>query len=449
MPFRNRSDAGRRLAGRLQFLRSEDVVVLGLPRGGVPVAAEVARALGAPLDVILVRKLGVPAQPELGLGAIGESGARVINPEVVQYAHVSEAEIAQVERKERAELQRRAQRFRGDVPHEPLAGRIAVIVDDGIATGSTARAACQVARALGAATVVLAVPVAPPSADTAMRGDADEVICLEMPERFLAIGEWYEDFAQTSDEEVVALLRAARAGPGAPAAGTGPGFDGGARAGYGLVPGALAEQADGSQEEQVRESQVDRPRAPAPGHAAGGPGQAGRAAGGPGQAGHAAGGPGEAGHAADGTGPAAGGDLAGLLAMMPFAAGLGIVLDAATVGEVRGRLAWAPERCTSGGILHGGVLMALADSLGGICAFLNLPPGALTATTSSATVFTRAVRSGEVTAVTRPLHVGRTVIVVQTDMTDDAGRRVAQVTQTQAVLAARLDRPAGHAPRDS
>jgi uncharacterized protein (TIGR00369 family) len=135
--------------------------------------------------------------------------------------------------------------------------------------------------------------------------------------------------------------------------------------------------------------------------------------------------------------------------MMPFAAGLGIVLDAATVGEVRGRLAWAPERCTSGGILHGGVLMALADSLGGICAFLNLPPGALTATTSSATVFTRAVRSGEVTAVTRPLHVGRTVIVVQTDMTDDAGRRVAQVTQTQAVLAARLDRPAGHAPADS
>ena len=153
-----------RLASRLQFLRSEDVVVLGLPRGGVPVAAEVARALGAPLDVILVRKLGVPAQPELGLGAIGESAARVINPEVVRYAHVSEAEIAQVEQKERAELQRRAQRFRGDVPHEPLAGRTAVIVDDGIATGSTARAACQVARALGAATVVLAVPVAPPSA---------------------------------------------------------------------------------------------------------------------------------------------------------------------------------------------------------------------------------------------------------------------------------------------
>jgi len=128
-------------------------------------------------------------------------------------------------------------------------------------------------------------------------------------------------------------------------------------------------------------------------------------------------------------------ELDGLVDMMPFAAELGIVLDAAAPGEIRGRMPWAPERCTTGGILHGGVLMALADSLGGICAFLNLPPGALTATTSSATVFTRAVRSGEVTAVTRPLHVGRSTIVVQTDLTDDAGRRVAQVTQTQAVLA--------------
>ena len=391
MRFRDRSDAGRRLASRLQFLRSEDVVVLGLPRGGVPVAVEVARTLGAPLDVILVRKLGVPAQPELGLGAIGESGARVINQEVVHYAHVSEAQIAQVEQKERAELQRRAQRFRGDVPHEPLAGRTAVIVDDGIATGSTARAACQVARALGAATVVLAVPVAPPSADRTLRGDADEVICLEMPERFQAIGEWYEDFAQTSDEEVVALLRAARAG-----------------------------QSDDRQEEQVRERQADETREQVPDQAT-----AGQAEPGTGQA---------------PSGPGAGesrGELDGLVAMMPFAAGLGVVLDAAAPGEVRGRMAWAAERCTSGGILHGGVLMALADSLGGICAFLNLPPGALTATTSSATVFTRAVRSGEVTAVTRPLHVGRTMIVVQTDLTDEAGRRVAQVTQTQAVLAGR------------
>jgi uncharacterized protein (TIGR00369 family) len=421
MRFRNRSDAGRRLAIRLQSLRGEDVVVLGLPRGGVPVAAEVAHALGAPLDVILVRKLGVPAQPELGLGAIGESGARVINPDVVRYAHVSEEQIARVEAKERAELQRRAQRFRGDAPHEPLAGRTAVIVDDGIATGSTARAACQVARALGAAAVVLAVPVAPPSADRALRGDADEVICLEMPDRFLAIGEWYEDFAQTSDEEVVALLRAARARPGAP-----PGHGTLAEAAAaGVVQVDTASRADDRQEEQVHERRADGVQEHRPG-----PATAGQVDHGTGQPPPGPPPPGAA--AAESRG-----ELDGLVAMMPFAAGLGIVLDAAAPGEVRGRLAWAPERCTSGGILHGGALMALADSLGGICAFLNLPPGALTATTSSATVFTRAVRSGEVTAVTRPLHVGRSVIVVQTDLTDDAGRRVAQVTQTQAVLGGR------------
>jgi uncharacterized protein (TIGR00369 family) len=410
MRFRDRSDAGRRLASRLEDLRGEDVVVLGLPRGGVAVAAEVARALAAPMDIILVRKLGVPAQPELGMGAIGESDARIINPDVVRYAQVSEAQLAEVERKERAELHRRVQRFRGDAPREPLAGRIAVIVDDGIATGSTARAACQVARALGAARVVLAVPVAPPSADVALRGDADEVICLETPDRFLAIGEWYEDFAQTSDEEVVALLREARARQAA-------------------RPGHGGERPAGELEEQAGN--------PVTG------GRAGPGADGPGErvrAGPAVDGPGERVRAADGQAPgpaerAAVAGLDGLVDMMPFAAGLGIVLDAAGPGEVRGRMPWAPERCTTGGILHGGVLMALADSLGGICAFLNLPPGALTATTSSATVFLRAVRAGEVTAVARPLHVGRTTIVVQTDLTDDAGRRVAQVTQTQAVLA--------------
>jgi uncharacterized protein (TIGR00369 family) len=401
MRFRNRADAGRRLASRLEGLRGKDAVILGLPRGGVPVAAEVARALDAPLDIILVRKLGVPAQPELGMGAIGESDARIINPDVVRYAHVSEAEIAEVERRERAELQRRAVRFRGGAPHEPLTGRIAVIVDDGIATGSTARAACQVARALGAARVLLAVPVAPPGAEAAMRGDADEVICLETPGRFLAIGEWYEDFAQTSDEEVVALLRAARA----------------------------------RQAEQGRERPADEPEEQVPEPVTGSQPEPGIA-----EPGTGADAPGE--HvpdpAADEHGAGSGrAELDGLVDMMPFAAGLGIVLDAAAPGEIRGRMPWAPERCTTGGILHGGVLMALADSLGGICAFLNLPPGALTATTSSATVFTRAVRSGDVTAVTRPLHVGRSTIVVQTDLTDDAGRRVAQVTQTQAVLPGR------------
>ena len=429
MRFRNRSDAGRRLASRLQFLSGEDVVVLGLPRGGVPVAAAVARALGAPLDVILVRKLGVPAQPELGLGAIGESGARVINPEVVRYAHVSEEQIAQVEAKERAELQRRAQRFRGDAPHVPLAGRTAIIVDDGIATGSTARAACQVARALGAAAVVLAVPVAPPSADRTLQGDADEVICLEMPDRFLAIGEWYEDFAQTSDEEVVALLRAP---PDAPEAPAGAGALAGAPPD--VVPVDPAGQVNVSQEEQVPESQVDGTQERVPDQAS-----AGQAGPGTGQAPawpEADGGGRAAAEPSPGAGSGDGrSELDGLVDMMPFTASLGIVLDAAAPDEVRGRMAWAPERCTLAGILHGGVLMAMADSLGGICAFLNLPPGAQTATTSSATVFTRAVRSGEVTAVTRPLHVGRSVIVVQTDLTDDAGRRVAQVTQTQAVLA--------------
>jgi len=398
MRFRNRSDAGQRLAGRLEHLRGKDAVILGLPRGGVPVAAEVARALAAPLDIILVRKLGVPAQPELGMGAIGESDARVINPDVVRYAQVSEAQMAEVERRERAELERRARRFRGGAPREPLAGRIAVIVDDGIATGSTARAACQVARALGAARVVLAVPVAPPGADVGMRGDADEVICLEMPGRFLAIGEWYDDFAQTSDEEVVALLRAARAGP----------------------------------PEQAGERPADEPEEQAPESVTGGRAEPGTGADAPGE--HAP----EPAADAQAAGPGAGGaELDGLVDMMPFAAGLGIVLDAAAPDAVRGRMPWAPERCTTGGILHGGVLMALADSLGGICAFLNLPPGALTATTSSATVFMRAVRSGEVTAVTRPLHVGRSTIVVQTDLTDEAGRRVAQVTQTQAVLPGR------------
>jgi putative phosphoribosyl transferase len=223
MPFLDRSDAGRRLAGRMLHLRNEDVVVLGLPRGGIPVAAEVARALGAPLDVIVVRKLGVPVQPELGMGAIGEGDVRVINPEVVEIARVTEDEIAAVEVRERAELERRARRFRGERPRTPLAGRTAIVIDDGIATGSTARAACQVARAQGAQRVVLAVPVAPPSACTALAADADEVICLETPEHFLAIGEWYQDFSQTSDDEVVSLLSRAASEPRAGAGAREPG----------------------------------------------------------------------------------------------------------------------------------------------------------------------------------------------------------------------------------
>ena len=173
MVFADRADAGRRLAARLQDLRDKRVVVLGLPRGGVPVAVEVARALGAPLDVIVVRKLGVPFQPELGMGAIGEGGVRVINDEVVRLAGVSgRAGRGRGARTRRAGAPRPA--LPGDRPRQPLDGRIAVVVDDGIATGSTARAACQVARAQGAARVVLAVPVAPPGWKARMGRRADE-----------------------------------------------------------------------------------------------------------------------------------------------------------------------------------------------------------------------------------------------------------------------------------
>jgi putative phosphoribosyl transferase len=206
--FDDRVDAGRRLARVLEAALdpAADIVVLGLPRGGVPVAREVARVLGAPLDVILVRKLGLPAQPELAMGAIGEDGVRVVNDSVVAVGGVSETQFAAVEARERAELQRRATRLRAVREREPLDGRVAVIVDDGIATGSTARAAAQVARAHGAARVVVAAPVAPPPTVHELGGFADEVVVVESPERFFAIGEFYRDFSPTSEDEVVALL---------------------------------------------------------------------------------------------------------------------------------------------------------------------------------------------------------------------------------------------------
>jgi putative phosphoribosyl transferase len=216
MLFTDRADAGRRLVDRLRELRDSDVVVVGLPRGGVAVAFEVAKALNAPLDVIVVRKLGVPSQPELGLGAIGEGGIRIINDEVVTMAGVGEQDIAEVEERERAELARRARRFRNGRARVPVAGRTVVVVDDGLATGSTARAACRVLRAQGARRVLLAVPVAPAGALRRLRGDADDVVCLATPEPFFAIGEWYHDFTQTPDEEVVDLLARA-AGFGGPA----------------------------------------------------------------------------------------------------------------------------------------------------------------------------------------------------------------------------------------
>ncbi len=210
MTFIDRADAGRQLAAKLSSLRHENVVVLGLPRGGVPVAAEVASALSAPLDVIVVRKLGAPSQPELGLGAIGEDGVRVINEEVVRIVGASSHDVRDVERRERAELERRAQLFRAGRARLDVAGRTVVIVDDGLATGSTARAACQVARAHGAARVVLAVPVAPPGWEFTLGDAADEYVCLETPASFYAVGQAYVDFSPTEDADVVAILERTR-----------------------------------------------------------------------------------------------------------------------------------------------------------------------------------------------------------------------------------------------
>jgi putative phosphoribosyl transferase len=211
--FMDRRDAGRQLAARLGHLKGTEVVVLGLPRGGVPVGAEVAEALGAPLDVCLVRKLGVPFQPELGMGAIGEGGVRVINADVVRAAHITEEELAEVEVREREVLQSRARRYRGGREPSRLEDRTVLVVDDGVATGSTARAACQIARARGAARIVLAVPVAPRDWTARLGEDADELVCLHSPWNFYSIGQFYVDFSQIDDDEVVSCLEAALARP--------------------------------------------------------------------------------------------------------------------------------------------------------------------------------------------------------------------------------------------
>jgi putative phosphoribosyl transferase len=215
MPFRDRRQAGQRLGERLSGMRGSRPLVLGLPRGGVPVAFEVARALDAPLDVLVVRKIGVPFQPELGMGAVGEDGVRVLNEEVLREAAVTDTQLAEVEARERAEVEQRAARLRGGRPAAPLTGRTVIIVDDGLATGGTARAAIRLARARGAQRVVLAVPVAPPDTVAALSREADEVISVETPEPFFAIGGWYADFTPTSEQEVVELLAVSGADTGA------------------------------------------------------------------------------------------------------------------------------------------------------------------------------------------------------------------------------------------
>ena len=202
--YRDRADAGRVLAEHLDHLRDPHTVVLALPRGGVPVAFEVATRLGAPLDVIVVRKLGLPRQPELAMGAIGENGVRYLDD--LAMAGVRPDEIAEVEAVERRELDRRIARYRGQRPGIGLAGRIALIVDDGLATGSTARAAAMVARLAGARRVVVAAPVGPIDSADRLAGVADEVVLAAAPASFSAIGPFYADFSQTTDAEVRRLL---------------------------------------------------------------------------------------------------------------------------------------------------------------------------------------------------------------------------------------------------
>jgi len=219
MAFIDRRDAGRRLADRLGELRGAGVVVVGLPRGGVPVAAEVAAALAAPLDVCLVRKLGVPFAPELAMGAIGEDGARVVDDETVRAAGVTPSALAEVEQRERAALVRMAARYRGVAVRVDVRGRTVVVVDDGLATGATARVACQAMRARGAGRVVLAVPVAPADWASTMGAFADELVCVQAPRRLEAISLHYADFAAVSEQEVVDCLRRAAEGPPSAAAG--------------------------------------------------------------------------------------------------------------------------------------------------------------------------------------------------------------------------------------
>jgi len=209
--FADRSEAGRALGAILAatYAEREDVVVLALPRGGVPVAFEVARALHAPLDVFVVRKLGVPGHEELAMGAIASGGVRVLNGEVVQTLLIPPDAIDRVAAGELNEVRRREREYRGSRPPAEVRGKVVILVDDGLATGSTMRAAAAALRAQGPAKIVVAVPVAAAETCDAFRAEVDEIVCVRTPEPFHAVGLWYEDFSQTSDEEVRDLLRRA------------------------------------------------------------------------------------------------------------------------------------------------------------------------------------------------------------------------------------------------
>lgn len=211
MQFRDRADAGRQLAKRLtHYAGRSDVIILGLPRGGVPVAHEVAKALDAPLDVFLVRKLGVPGQEELALGAIASGGVRVMNERVMEMVRATPAMIERIAANEQIELDRRERDYRGRRPGLDLREKTVILVDDGLATGSTMHAAVSAVRRLSPTRVVVAVPVGSPQTCAEFETEADEVVCVLEPEPFYAVGQWYQDFSQTTDQEVRDLLARAR-----------------------------------------------------------------------------------------------------------------------------------------------------------------------------------------------------------------------------------------------
>ena len=211
MIFRDRTEAGRRLARELaRYANRADVVVLGLPRGGIPVAYEVARALEAPLDVFVVRKLGLPGQEELAVGAIASGGVRFVNEDLVKHLRVPAGVVDEIAAREERELARRERAYRGGRRPLSVSGRVAILVDDGLATGASMRAAAAALRRLGPARIVVAVPVGAAETCREFGALADDVVCTETPEPFWAVGNWYDDFSQTTDEEVRELLELAR-----------------------------------------------------------------------------------------------------------------------------------------------------------------------------------------------------------------------------------------------